>query len=467
MASPSNRPMLKTRDENQGRRPFEAPHQPKSLPSSSAPQYLAVAYRQPPATVEIDQAEVLPNTLTADDGKAEVKSLDRSLDMPADSTRRAVTPSNKAVSASREAKRGLQESKHPGFPGVRRQKKITRLDKEIYKAIETQNTQSLRDLLDAHPHAGPDPADHSVGTFILDCFRRVASWFNSAACAWQGKQAVALLNKAARVGNAEAIQILLDRSMDLARDKPMVEPALRIAVASGNAVATRLLLREVIREEPGYAKNVDLTGKAARAGRADVLEVLVEEGMALPPKRYWPHYGQLIEGYLRWLAAGKTTAWAGFAAERVSRLVEKLDSNAGRYIPQRVNNPPATLAQEVIDEFERITASRRIRPDLLKYLMDQGMYGLLAEMVVDAARSAVASRSWNAPGANRRALFANALDRSAGNWITIVHRAGDASGDPDLFDELLSPQLDLLIGYQQSCHAQDAARSTRERRATI
>ena len=466
-ASLPNKPMVKTREEKLGQFPVGVQAPPRRQPVSTEPQYLPVAQGQAAATVGIDQAKALPNTLTRVDGKAELKCQDRSPDMRSDHTQHPFSPSNKAVRTSREARSNLQDSKQRRFAGVLRAKKISRLDNEIFRAIEAQDTRSLRALLDDHPHAGPDPADNSVGAFFLKCFRKVASWFNSAAFAWQGKQAVALLNKAARVGNAEAVQILLDRGMDLARDRPMVEPALRIAVTNGHADATGLLLREVIREKPGYVKEAHFTTKAAHAGYTDVLEVLIEQGMALPPQESWPHYGQVIEGYLRWIASDKTTTWAGFTAETVKRLVEKLDSNAGRHIPRRADNAPATLRQAVADEFERITASGQIRPDLLKHLMDQGMYGLVADMVVNATSVAVAFPSWNAPGVNRKAVFAKALEQSAGDWIDIVHQAGDASGIPDQFDKLLSPQVDLLIAYQQSCHAHDAARSTRKRRASV
>jgi hypothetical protein len=466
-AGPPNQPRVTPREGKQGQFPVVVQGQLKSPRVSTEPQYTKAAQRQATVTVGIDRAKASPNTLPRVDGKAEVIRQDGSPNMRADHTQDLLIPSNKAVSASREARSSLQDSKQPEFPAVQRPKTISQLDNEIVSAIEAKNTESLRATLDAHPHAGPDPKDKSIGAFFLKCFREIASWFNSAAFAWQGKQAVGLLKEAARVGNAEAVQILLDRGMDLGKDKPMVEPALRIAVTSGNAEVTRLLLREVIREDPSYVKNVDLTGTAARAGHADVLEVLVEGGMALPPKNSWPHYGHVIESYLRWFEAGKTTMWSGFAAETVKRLVEKLDSNAGRYIPRRADSASANLKQAIADGFERFTTSGWIRPDLLKHLMDQGMYGLVAGMVVNAARLAVASPSWNTPGANRKAVFANALDQSAEHSKDTVHQAGDASGDPDLFDKLLSPQLELLIAYQQSCHAQDPVRSTRKRRATI
>lgn len=441
--STPNKPIVATRLATQGQLPVVVQPHPSNPPVSTAPHYLAAAQPQPTAMAEIDQAEVL----IAEDGKADGISQDRLPDTQADR---------------------LQGSKQSEVAGMLCPKTIRQLDKEIDKAIKkAPDAMSLKELLDAHPHAGPDPADKSVGTFILDCFRKVASWFNSAAFAWQGKQAVALLNKAARAGNAEAIQILLDRGMDLAKDKPMVEPALRIAVASGNAEATRLLLGEVLRLDPGYCRNAELTGKAAHARQADVLEVLVEQGMALPPENSWPRYGQVIEGYLHWFAAGKTTAWSGFTAETVKRLVEKLDENVGRHIPQRVANAPAPLAKRIMRAFERITSTGKIRPDLLRHLMDQGMYGLVADMVVNAANLAAASPLWNAPDANRKVLFAIALDRSAGDRIDTVHQARDASGDPDLFDELLSPQLELLVAYYKSRHDQEPVPSIRKRRASI
>lgn len=505
-ASTPNKPIVATRLATQGQLPVVVQPPPSNPPVSTAPHYLAAAQPQPTAMAEIDQAEVL----IADDGKVGRISQERSPDTQADR---------------------LQGSKQSEVAGMLCPKTIRQLDKEIDKAIKkAPDAMSLKELLDAHPHAGSDPADKSVGTFILECFRKVASWFNSAAFAWQGKQAVALLNKAARAGNAEAIQILLDRGMDLAKDKPIAEPALQIAVASGNAEATRLLLGEVLRVDPGYCRNAELTGKAASEGHANVLEILVEQGMDLPEENFWPRFSIAIEDFLRWKAAVKQPAggqktlsritqkdikdkldglkpqfgwqlngmrcslneaqkrWrlaamyagpglpeveehaytkAGFTAGTAKRLVEELNSNAKHHIFNREKSASVTLAQVLADEFTNITSTGKIRPDLLKHLMDQGMYGLVADMVVDAATSATASQSWNAPDANRKVLFAIALDRSAGDWIDTVHQARDASGDPDLFDQLLSPQLELLVAYYKSRHDQEPVPSIRKKRAGI
>lgn len=513
-------PIVTTRQVTQGQRPDVPQTRPGSHPSSTAPQYLTAAHQQPAATEETNQAKVLPYTLTAHD---------RSPDTQADRKQYPVSLPNKAVSANPEARASGQGSKSSKVSCLQPANRISQLDHQISMAIQAGNKAVLTKLLDAHPHAGPDSADKSFGTFIRNCFREVASWFNSAAFAWQGEQAVALLNEAARVGDAGVVQILLDRGMDLAKDKPMLEPALWTAVTSGNAEATGLLLREVILVDPGYVKNVELTTKAASEGHAKVLEVLVEQGMALPKENSWPRFGKAIAGFLRWEAAARRPAgerktlsftaqrdikdkldglkpqfgwqlngmrcslneaqkrWrlaamyagpgllgveeqayteAGFTVGTAKKLVEEFDSNADRYIFRRAKSASATLARVVADELANITSTGKIRPDLLKHLIDQGMYGLVADMVVDAARSAVASPLWKA-AANRKVLFLKALDQSAGARTEVVPQARAASGDPGLFDKLLNPQLELLVAYCESRHDQEPVASTRKRRASI
>ena len=341
-----------------------------------------------------------------DGGK--VKNPKRPIDKQGDQAQQSVTSPNPVSGASEEG----WASRHASIPskvaGSKQSHWIRELDDQILKALQKPGTALLTSLLDAHPHAACNPADHFIDAFIRGFFRHVASWFNSDAYAWQGQQAVLLLNEAAHVGNAEAVRILLDRGMDLQRDTAIIKKALRIAVTSGKTRAAGVLLREVLTDEPGYVKNPELTIAAARAEHTNVLTFLVDQGMALPAQ---------------------------------SALL--------RYISHGANLAHQALLDAVAEKFREFTSKGKVESDMREYLMDKGMYRVLADLVAGAAALAAASPSWNQPHTNRAVLLANALDKSAIQQKDPVQRARDASGNLDLFDKLLSPQLGMLIAYSK------------------
>lgn len=410
-----------------------------------------------------------------------------------------------AVSDADKARDQPQPSNRPG--GTRRREVNKTIDRPltIRQAVEKGDSTSLKTLLDAHPYAGPDPKDRSTGTLIFRFFRQIASWFNSDASAWQGKQAVKLLEKAAAVGNVDVINILVDRCMDLGTDIRMIAPALYVAVAKGKPGATELLLKKALEIKPDYSLNVSLTTIAARRRRADVLEILVSNGMALPARaELWSRYGKAIGDYLKWAAAGrqgtdapellsfvaqgilgendidlkhefgrclnggdlnqaqkacsvqalvkvdaKTYTEAGFTERTAKAMADAFNANASRHIARNSGNALATLAKAVTDEFDNFKENGFVWPYLREHLMNQGMYGVLADLVVTAFKSA--AKQSMAQDTDREMLLADALEKCAGEAEESLDTVRNASGDPDLFDKLLSPQLDLLIAY---CDAQ-------------
>jgi hypothetical protein len=370
--------------------------------SEETPRILSMAgLPQPKSQTDSTQPQYVP------DGK-KVKNPERPIDTQGDQAQHSVTSLNAVPGASEDG----WASRHASIPskvaGSKQSHWIRELDDQILKALQEPGTALLTSLLDAHPHAACNPADRSIGAFISNFFRHVACWFNSDAYAWQGKQAVILLNEAARVGNADAIRILLNRGMDLQRDTAIIKKALRIAVTSGKTRAAGVLLREVLTDEPRYVKDPELTIAAAHAEHTNVLTFLVDQGMALPAQ---------------------------------SALL--------RYISHGANLAHQALLDAVGEKFREFTSKGEVESDMREYLMDKGMYRVLADLVMDAAALAAASPSWNQPGANRTLLFANALDQSAIKQKDPVQRARDASGNPDLFDKLLSPQLGMLIAYSK------------------
>ena len=72
-ASPSNKPMVTTREKNRGQLPCVVPPRLESSSILTAPQYRTAAHRQPAATLKIDRANVQPNRLTAHVGKADIE----------------------------------------------------------------------------------------------------------------------------------------------------------------------------------------------------------------------------------------------------------------------------------------------------------------------------------------------------------------------------------------------------------
>jgi hypothetical protein len=154
-----------------------------------------------------------------------------------------------AIESQREDRVTLLLSIRARVLGSRRSRNIRKFDLAIDAAVKCQNIALLGRLLDAHPHAGRDPADKSPRACIASWFRQVASWFDGGAAAWQRRHAAERLKGAALAGNTAIIKILLDRCMDLGKEARMLEPALRSAVESGKPDATRLLLQEVLKKK--------------------------------------------------------------------------------------------------------------------------------------------------------------------------------------------------------------------------
>lgn len=423
--------------------------------------------------------------------------------------------------AESDAQADLPVSIQPEVPGSGRASEIRALDLKISQAIEKKDPASLALLLDTHPHAGRDPADKSASACIRQFFRVIASWFDSDAFAWQGTQAVVLLEEAARAGNEESIRLLLERGMDLGKDKQMLEPALRIAVEKGNAEAVRLLLSGILQDDPQYAKYSELVDRAARGQKAGVLEVLVENSMALPAQKRWKHYSEPIRDYLRWKATGnagtcdlaslsctaqralsaaireahqfrsqlngikrrlnsaqnnfllagiagmvaasglykvqrETYTDAGFSQSTAELLASHLDLNAEAYIDGLKNNAMAKLATAVTAEFDRFLAGGEIRPDLLTFLLNNGMYAHAAFLVVTAFEEVRQDPAWQGSSDHDRPLLAKALVQSTIDQAPLVEQAAQLSGDAALFHSLLDLQLLLLC---RSCSTQRAARS--------
>lgn len=430
----------------------------------------------------------------------------------------------RAINTKQEDRAHLLLSIRTEVIGSRRARNARGLDLAIDAAVQSENIRLLSSLLDVHPHAGPDPADRSPGACISSWFRQLASCFNSDAAAWQGRQAAKRLNAAARAGNTGMIQILLDRCMDLGKQASMLEPALRIAVEIGKPEATRLLLQEVLKKQPKYTNDGgDLTGLAARKKHANVLEVLVKLGMKLPAENSWQHRIPEIEVYLRWIADGRpgsvkqtllsplarrnwesvrndltpefnsqlngnrgnlndaqkncqvaglcacstlrmadasTYADAGFTAETAGALAAKLEEKPESHIPGKARTASAGLARAVAREFDQFTNGEVNSKELTNRLVDKGMYGVVADLVVHAAESAVKSALWLTPNFNRKPLFAAALVKSASTQENIVQEAGDASGDSTQFHHLLRPQVELLASYCRT-HSTAPARKRR------
>lgn len=443
--------------------------------------------------------------------KREDKNADPLLKKSVQSTHQPVATTPQYVAKAVPAK--LKDDRS-GYAGMSSAEKVRQLDSAIFAAVGQPDTTSLTQLLNAHPHAGPGPAESSAGAAIRRFFRQVASWFNSDAVAWQSRKSARMLTKAARAGNTEAVRILLSRAMDLGKGRSMVEPALKIAVECGYPETVTLLLREVLRDDPEYVKNSELTALAAYKKHASVLEALVGQGMRLPPKRCWARYSMEIHDYLLWTdatgprkgkslplsTAARTTLesahaklnWqfnvqlngmlhrpmnaaqracrreglyacsrlsevpaetyidAGFTADTANKMAEALNANARRFSDPEGDRATAALGNAVASEFDRFIATGKVRPDLSRYLRTNGMYGLLIELVAAACESAASSASWDQPEAKRGALFAEAMVQAAIVQKAMVEKAAHSSGDSVLFMALLNMQMELLEMFCQT-----------------
>lgn len=388
------------------------------------------------------------------------------------------------------------------------------LDSMMTRAAVKGHTLLLSKLLDAHPHAHRNLLDRSVGTFAFNFFRKIESWFGSDAVAWQRTQGIDLVRAAARTANRETMTHLLDRAVDLTEDGSEMEDALYFAMSAGNAESTAVLLKAVLHENPGFAGNMIPTTLAAINKRAGVLEVLVSNGMILPPKRNWSEYAPPIEDYLHLKAAdqqmpeGKAPArplsrialnslierrssltpelrkslngkheklskaqtacqhagifpdsgWAmtavepfiaaGFTAQTAAGLADQLNSNAEFDFNERGVRPLLNLAGEVGAAFEYFVVEGKVRVNLPEYLMEQGMYGLVADLVKAVIDSAAKSATWTMKQAEREMLLAEALIETLGKQQNIFKEASWASGDPALFATLLNSQLKILEAHQ-------------------
>ena len=346
-----------------------------------------------------------------------------------------------------------------------------------------------------HGPADARQPEEGIGTVIARIFREIVSCFSRIVFPWQSKQP--------------------GQDGYSGKDISEIFQKLQCAVEEGNAKATELQLKKVLELNPVYSTDVPLTAIAARGRRADVLEILVRNGMALPQRATsWTRYGEAIGDYLRWVKANrqgtaapevlsfvaqtllvknylkltlelneslngealnkkqkacsvkaliedetqakalvevdaKTYSDAGFTEETAKAMADAFNANASRHINRKAGKASATLATAVTGVLNNFKDYGSVWPDPRKYLMNKGMYGVLADLVVTALNSAAEQST--APDADRGMLLVHALEQSAEEAVVSVHAASDASGDPDLFDKLLSPQLDLLIAY---CTAQ-------------
>lgn len=496
---------------------------PDSRPASTPPTYVPQSVAKPnadsPDTENAGVNRAAPRSALSAGGPPTLP--DPALSLPEASPARAPSVVVDAPNLLSKNLANLPAHQAPIAPRQPSPNKTLTCDQSIRQAIQKQKNTKLAQLLNAHPHAGRDPADKSPGAFISRFFRTIASWFNSDAFMWQTGEAVDLLNEAARVGNTGAVEILLARCMDLHKDVPMLERALGLACAHGHAEAVEVLLKEILAINPAYSTDPTLAAKAAHKGRGNVLEILVKNGMALPLERAsWSRYGKAIEDFLWWSAARKSNAvaqerllsvaqsdrkekmarlkpqfgWhlnrlrcclnpaqkaclmaemyagvnlplvdaqtfqdAGFTEQTASAVASELNANAVRQ-REAGQAAPRSLSKAVAVEFARFTETGKSNTDLRAYLMKNGMYGVLAEAVEAAYMSAASDSSWTAPGADRGMLLAVALEKSAGEAMTRVYEDNHASGDLALFAKVLSPQLDLLIAYHDAQRARVAQR---------
>lgn len=345
------------------------------------------------------------------------------------------------------------------------------------------------------PAADASQSEECIGTVIARIFRGIVSCFTSIVFPWQSKQP--------------------GQDAYSGKDISKIFRKLQHAVEKSDAEATELLLKKVLELNPDYSTDVPLTAIAAQHRRADVLEILVKNGMALPARaESWSRYGEAIGDYLRWRAAcrrgvpspevlscvaqillvenhlnlkpefncnlngralneaqkaysvealvkvesqakalvevdAKIYTEAGFTQETAKAMADGFNANASRYIARTAGDASATLARAVSNVFDNFKENGAVWPYLRKYLMNMGMYGILADLVVTALDSA-AEQSM-AQDADREMLLADALEKCAGEAEESLDDARNASGDPDLFHKLLSPQLHLLLDY---CDAQ-------------
>ena len=147
---------------------------------------------------------------------------------------------------------------------------------------------------------------------------------------------------------------------------------------------------------------------------------------------------------------------AGFSQNTAAELAVQLNSNAKEYVKGLQKNAIARLATAVAAEFDRFLASGEIRPDLLTFLLNNGMYAHAAFLVVAAFEEVRQDPARPGSSDQRRPSLAKALRQSAKDQAPLVEQAAQLSGDAALFHRLLDPQL-VLLGC--SCSTQRAARS--------
>jgi len=147
---------------------------------------------------------------------------------------------------------------------------------------------------------------------------------------------------------------------------------------------------------------------------------------------------------------------AGFSQNTAAELAVQLNSNAKEYVWGLQKDAIARLATAVAAEFDRFLASGEIRPDLLTFLLNNGMYAHAAFLVVAAFEKVRQDPARPGSSDQRRPSLAKALRQSAKDQAPLVEQAAQLSGDAALFHRLLDPQL-VLLGC--SCSTQRAARS--------